>query len=650
MGDEVKSKAYLACMPRETAQIKWLDKLKDSGYFANIPVECIPVEHSLERITAGNIHAFRSVPHYNSAAMDGIAVWAADTFGAGDRTPKALTVLATGEPFTSGGCYIVNTGNMLPAGTDAVIMVEHIHFQDGKAEIMAPATPWQHVRIIGEDIVHHEIVVPEMEEVTPSAVGALLAAGLDTVPVVAKPVVHIIPTGSELVATQEELEPGKILDVNSHMLAAAVKQSGGVPVRKKIVPDDYEAIKNTVTESLASADMVLVNAGTSAGTEDYTYTVLAELGEVLVHGVATKPGKPVILAICQGKPVIGIPGYPVSAMLVFDLFVKQVLTRRSKLPEIQPSTVKASLARQLASEVGVEEYLRVSLGTVKNRRIIVPLSRGAGLISSLTRAHGIIKVEQGSAGLPAGENVNVVLLNNRLIEQDNLLAIGSHDLALDILGVHLRRKGNLSLSCANVGSMGGVMAIRNGEAHLAGVHILDEKTGTYNTACVGKYLAGMKWKLIHLAMREQGLMVRKGNPKNITDISQLAQPDITLVNRQRGAGTRMLLDYELKKFGLQSNQITGYEKEVGTHMAVAATIVAGAADVGLGIQAAAKIMDLDFIPIAQEQYDLIVALEEQNGIVDLLIDILQSGQFRQEVEAMDGYDLGNSGKIIARGE
>lgn len=645
----MKNKAYLSCMPRETAQIRWLDTLSRIGYFINLPQESLPSGEALGRIAAGNLQAFRSVPHYNSAAMDGIALLAADSFGAGDRTPKRLTLLAPGQPFVAGGCYVVNTGNWLPAGTDAVIMVEHVHFRDGTAEIMAPATPWQHVRIIGEDIVQHEIVVPELEEITPAAVGALLAAGLDRIPVVARPVVHIIPTGSELVATQQELEPGKILDVNSHMLAAAVTQNSGRAVRRSIVPDDYEAIREAVAGSLAgSSAMVLVSAGTSAGTEDYTYKVLAELGDVLVHGVATKPGKPVVLAVCQGKPVIGITGYPVSAMLVFDLFVKPVLLRRGKRMENPPCTVKANLARQLPSEVGVEEYLRVSLGTVQGRRIVVPLSRGAGLISSLTRAHGFLKVEQGSAGLPAGEAVDVVLLNNRLARQESLLAIGSHDLALDVLGVYLRRKGNVSLSCANVGSMGGVMAIRNGEAQLAGVHILDEKTGKYNTV-VGKYLTGKRWQLLHLAMREQGLMVKRGNPKRITAVSQLAQPEIIMVNRQRGAGTRMLLDFELKKCALDSSRISGYEKEVGTHMAVAATIVAGAADVGLGIRAAAKIMDLDFIPIAQEQYDLIVALEEQK-IVAMLIDILQSGPFRREVEAMGGYDLGLAGTIMAHGK
>lgn len=635
-------------MPRETAQTKWLDKLEEYNYFDEVPVENLPVDNVAGRITASSLYARRSVPHYNSAAMDGIAVWAADTFGASDRTPKRLQVLPADTPFVPGSCYRVNTGNVLPAGTNAVIMVEQLHFHKDQVEILAPATPWQHVRIIGEDIVKQELILPELEEITPAAVGALLVAGLESVPVVARPVVHIIPTGSELVASQQELAPGKILDVNSHMLAAAVTQAGGIAFRRDIVPDEYQAIKNAITDSLDACDMVLINAGTSAGTEDYTCQVLEELGEVLVHGVAIKPGKPVILAICQGKPVVGLPGYPVSTMLTFDLFVQPVLVRRGKMRDVPRYTVMANLARQLPSEVGVEEYLRVSLGFVQGQQVAVPLSRGAGLISSLTRAHGILRVEQGSTGLPAGISREVALLNKDVVEQETLLAIGSHDLALDVLGVFLRRKGRVLLSCANVGSMGGIMAIRNGEAHLAGVHILDEKTGQYNT-CVGQYLAGKKWQLIHLTMREQGLMVKKGNPKEINGIGDLTRTGVVMVNRQRGAGTRMLLDYRLKQLSIAGRNIVGYEKEVGSHMAVAATIAAGAADVGLGIRAVAEMMDLDFIPVAQEQYDLISTLEPDGKLIKLLISILQSDPFRQEVEGLGGYNLKAAGTIIAQG-
>lgn len=635
-------------MSRETAQAKWLDKLGECGYFEEVPVENVPTESAAGRITACSIYARRSVPHYNSAAMDGIAVWAADTFGASDRTPKQLKVLKAGQPFVPGSCYRVNTGNVLPLGTNAVIMVEQLHFHEDQVEILAPATPWQHVRIIGEDIVEKELILPEQEEVTPAAVGALLVAGLESVPVVAKPTVVIIPTGSELVATQKELAPGKILDVNSHMLAAAVTRSGGIALRKGIVPDEYQAIKKAITDSLAGCDMVLINAGTSAGTEDYTYQVLEELGEVLVHGVAIKPGKPVILAICNGKPVVGLPGYPVSTMLTYDLFVQPVLVRRGKMRDVPRDTVRANLARQLPSEVGVEEYLRVSLGFVQGRQVAVPLSRGAGLISSLTRAHGVLRVEQGSAGLQTGTSVEVDLLNKNVAEQETLLVIGSHDLALDVLGVYLRRKGGVLLSCANVGSMGGIMAVRNGEAHLAGVHILDEKTGKYNT-CIGQYMAGKRWQLIHLAMREQGLMVKKGNPKQIYSIGDLNRKGIVMVNRQRGAGTRMLLDYKLKQLGIARQDLAGYEKEVGTHMAVAATIAAGAADVGLGIRAVAEIMNLDFIPVAQEQYDLVSTLEPDGKLVKLLISILQSCSFRKELEVLGGYNLDKAGTIIMQG-
>lgn len=642
----MKNKMYLEMRPREEAQNMWLAKLADCGYFNNVPQENLPTSVAVGRVIAVSAYSRQSVPHYNSAAMDGIAVKAADTFAASDRKPQYLAVLSGGQEFKPGSCYVINTGNMLPPGTDSVIMVEHVHFTDGKAEILAPATPWQHVRIIGEDIVEHELIMPEYEIISPAGIAALLAAGLETVPVVARPVVSVIPTGSELVSNQRQLVPGKILDVNSHMLSAAVTQCSAIPRRAGIAVDDYQSIKSAILDGLADSDMVLINAGTSSGTEDYTYQVLADIGEVLVHGVAIKPGKPVVLAICQNKPVIGLPGYPVSAMLAFDLFAKPILAYRQKLLWQSPPAVTGRLARQLPSEIGVEEYLRVSVGNVNGKRIIVPLGRGAGVISSLMRAHGVLKVDEGTAGLPSGSTVSVNMFDNQSLQRQSLLAIGSHDLSLDILGLHLHRQGDVNLSCVNVGSTGGVMAIRNGEAQLAGVHILDEATGQYNVAYLSKYLAGRRWRLVHLAQREQGLMVEQSNPHNITAIVDLVRPGIQIVNRQRGAGTRMLLDYLLKGQAIDPQTISGYEKEVGTHMAVAATIVAGAAHAGMGIRAAADIMGLEFIPIAWEQYDLIVALEDEQ-LFNLLISVLKSDKFRGDVEALGGYDLSGAGAVIA---
>lgn len=641
------NKAYLNCVAREQASQVWLERLEATGYFENIPVERIAVTNALGRVTAACLYAAQSVPHYNGSAMDGVAVLAEDTFGTSDTRPLKLNILKGDQAYQNGGCYIVDTGDLLPEGTNAVIMIEDTHISEGQAEITAAAAPWQHVRIIGEDIVQHELILPEHHIITPVDIAALLAAGLEEIETLARPVVTVIPTGTELVADRRHLKPGTILDVNSHMLCAAVSTWGAEARRHTIVIDDYQAIKQAVSESLACSDMVVMNAGTSAGTEDYTAKVLAELGEVLVHGVAIKPGKPVVLAVCQGKPVVGLPGYPVSAMLTAELFVKVVLTARQKLTQHNSVKVKAKLSKQVYSNIGVEEYIRVSLGNVQGKTMAAPLGRGASLISSLTKAHGMLTVGRANDGISAGSEVVVSLLGNNNSE-NNLLAVGSHDLALDLLGVHLRRKAQRTLSCANVGSMGGIMAVRSDEAHIAGIHMLDEQTGQYNTSFVKKYLSQSNWQLVHLGMREQGLMVAPGNPKKILELADLIRPDVIFVNRQRGSGTRMLLDYQLKKLGLDYRNIKGYEKEVGTHMAVGATVIGKAADVGLGIRAAARALGLDFIPVADEQYDLILNLAAEDKQAEVIIEILKSADFRRDVEALGGYDLTFAGNLIAK--
>ena len=643
------SKAYLNCQTRLQAQELWRQRLREKGFFDRLPVETIAVDDALGRVTAQSVYARQSAPHYNSAAMDGIAVRASDTFGAQESSPVWLQRQAAAAPFVAGCCYVVDTGDVMPVGTNAVIMVEDVHFTESQAEIIAAAAPWQHVRIIGEDIVANELVVPEHQAISPVDIAALLAAGLETVTVLAKPRVAVIPTGDEIVATYRELKPGAILDVNSHMLAAAVRDWQGEARRYPIVRDDPAALEQAVGEALAASDIVVVNAGTSAGTEDFTATVLGRLGAVLTHGVAIKPGKPVVLAICQGKPVIGLPGYPVSAMLTAELFLRDVLLERQKLPVLDPWQVDAALVRQVPSAVGVEEYVRVSVGNVQGKMVAAPLNRGAGMISSLTKAQGIISIAEAGSGLNAGAVAPVRLLRQSRPEH-NLLAVGSHDPALELLGIHLRRRrGNLSLSCANVGSLGGILAIRNNEAHLAGVHLLDPATGRYNVAEVEKYLPNVAWRLIHLAMRQQGLLVAPGNPRQIQGVSCLARPDLTFINRQRGSGTRMLLDYQLTRLNIDARQINGYEKEVGTHMTVAASIAAGTVDAGMGVQAAAQALGLDFLPVASEQYDLLMNFAPHDDRMALIIQVLQSADFRQEVEALGGYDLSNAGKLIAVG-
>ena len=641
-----KGKAYLDCIPRQQAQELWQQALTNSGYLSRLPSEEIAVQDALGRVTARAIYAAQSVPHYNGAAMDGIAVRSSDTFGASETAPRQLTLLPLGSSLTEGTCTIVDTGDLLPLGADAVIMIEDVHIAADSGEIMAAATPWQHVRIIGEDIVLNELVVTEGQVLEAAHIGALIVSGLDTVPVLTKPKVTIIPTGSELVATRSELKPGLILDVNSHMLAAAIASWGGTAQRHAIVKDDFSELTAAVAASLADSDLVIINAGTSAGTEDFTAKVLAELGEVLVHGVAIKPGKPVVLAMCQGKPVIGLPGYPVSAMLTAELFAKPVLQARQNLPGEQEQAIEATSTRQLFSQIGVEEFIRVSVGQVNGKHVAAPLGRGAGLISSLTKAQGMLAIPAAKDGLAAGTKSTVKLFG-QMAAGKNLLAVGSHDLALDILGIHLKRWGNLSLTCANVGSMGGIMAMNSGECHVAGIHLLDAFTGGYNVSYVRKYLKNIPWKLVHLARREQGIIVAQGNPRQITDVRDLVEKNVLFVNRQRGAGTRMLLDYQLHLQRLNGRQIRGYDKEVATHMAVAATVAAGAADAGMGIRAAAVALGLDFIPLGFEQYDIIVNLETDEEIT-LLRDILKSSAFRYEVEQLGGYDMSGAGKIVAR--
>ena len=644
-----RNKAYLNCVERQEAQDLWRQELINCGFLTNLPTETVAVTASLGRVVASSVYAKQSVPHYNSAAMDGIAVFAQDTFGAQEREPRSFTLFPAGQGFTTGCCYMVDTGDVMPEGTNAVVMIEDVHMIHNMAEIIAAAAPWQHVRIIGEDIVRNELVIPEHHLITPVDIGALLAAGVQRVEVIKKTQVGVIPTGDEIVATNEELKAGTILDVNSHMLAAAVTEWGGEAMRFPIVKDNAVAIKKAIMESLQINDMVIINAGTSAGREDYTADILAELGEVFVHGVSIKPGKPVILAVCQGKPVVGVPGYPVAAMLTAELFVRDMLQARQKLSGKQRVEVEATIAKQIPSTIGVEEYIRVSVGNVQGKTVAIPLSRGAGLISSLTKAHGMISMEPSSAGISSGEKIQVSLLRN-VAAENTVLAIGSHDLALEILGVFLRRKmGKVSLSCANVGSMGGIMAIRNNESHIAGIHLLDEQTGLYNIHHVEKFLPNSPCQLVHLAMREQGLMVVPGNGKNIKGLTDLIRPDVTFINRQRGSGTRMLLDYEMSKCGLKAGQVAGYEKEVGTHMAVAASIAAGTVDTGLGVKAAAVALGLEFIPIAEEQYDLLLNFAPDDERLEAILDILQNEEFRSEVEALGGYDLRGAGRLIIQG-
>jgi putative molybdopterin biosynthesis protein len=629
---------YLEDIPLEEASTRFFSRLALSP----LPGEEVAVEDALGRVTAEPVFAKVSVPHYHAAAMDGIAVRARDTLGASESAPLLLRL---GDQATW-----VDTGDPLPPDTNAVIMAEQVQeVGSDQVEIMASVAPWQHVRPMGEDVVATELVLPENHVLTAVDLGALVAAGHRCVQVRRRPSVAILPTGSELVEPGQPLKPGHIVDFNSVVLAAQVREWGGAATRLPITPDDRSLILSRVRDALSEHDVVVVNAGSSAGSEDYTASIVAELGELLVHGVAIRPGHPVVLGVSlEGRPLLGIPGYPVSTILTSELFLRPLVYALQGLPTYERPTATALMTRKLLSPMGEEEYVRVKLGQVGERFVAAPLSRGAGVIMSMVRADGIVRIPRFSEGVHAGAEVQVDLLRRFDEIRRTVIAIGSHDLALDLLSNALaRRMPGASLASANVGSLGGLLALARDEAHLAGSHLLDEATGEYNVSYIQQHLAGRRVVLVHLAGRVQGLVVRVGNPRGITSLSDLVRDDVQFVNRQRGSGTRVLLDYQLRSLGLDPRGIPGYEREEFTHLAVAAAVASGAADSGLAILAAARALDLEFVPLFSEQYQLVIPRHHyESDLLAPVLDILRGQDFRTLVDALGGYDTANMGHVV----
>lgn len=607
--------------------------------------EPIPVDvGALSRITAEPVFAKLSQPAYHSCAMDGIATRSHLTFGASETNPRRLRL---GEE-----AVYVDTGDPLPRGFDSVIMVEDlIETTPLEVAIISPARPWQHVRTVGEDIVATELVLPENHKIRAFDLGALLAAGVTQVMVRRKPKVAIIPTGDELILPGTTPGVGDITEFNSRLIGGLVQEWGGEPIFWDIVPDEPQALTEAVVKASLSADIIVVNAGSSAGSEDYTSDIVKSLGELFVHGVAIKPGKPTILGIVDNKPFFGIPGYPVSAALSCELFLLPLLAKMLGQTVKERTMINATLARRIVSVPGMDEFIRVKVGKVGGRYVASPLARGAGAIMSLVRADGYIEIPGSSQGIQESSEVAVHLLRDAEEIDNAVVAIGSHDLALDLLGSLLSGKyPGMSLSSTHVGSMGGIMAMRRGEAHIAGVHLLDEETGEYNVPYVKRYLDSKDYALVNLVHREQGLIVAPGNPKGIQGISDLVKPGVSFVNRQRGAGTRILLDLELKRLGISEDQISGYEHEEYTHMGVAASVANSVADVGLGIRSAARALGLDFVPVAWERYDLLMTKEFlHSSLMDKLLSIISSSEFKGQVESLGGYDLSQSGQVVWQG-
>ena len=606
-------------------------------------VQNVLTQDALGRVTASPTYARISSPSYNAAAMDGIAVKAARTIGASEVNPLTLCV--------DQDYQVIDTGDPINPPYDAVIMAEDaIEMAEGQVQIIAAAAPWSNIRPIGEDFAQAEMILPSYHSIRPVDIGLLLSGGITTIPVTAQPTVAIIPTGSELVEPGEtpgdQQESGHIIDSNSRMIAALVAESGGIPHRLPIIADDYQTLKHTIQKAVQDHDMVLINAGSSAGTEDYTAPILRELGEVIIHGVAIKPGKPVILALVDGKPVIGLPGYPLATFFNFNTFAKPIIELYTGMPRANRAKIKATLAKRLVSSLKFREYVQVNVGLVGDKLIAAPLSRGAGVISSLVRADGYLVIDQELEGLEAGATVEVNLYRDLYEVTHTVLAIGSHDLALDIIADLMPQlHPHMHLSSTHVGSLAGLNALLRGEAHLAPCHLLDEQSGTYNIPSIQELFPDEPMALIKGLKRIQGFMVPPGNPQNITCIEDLPGKDF--INRQRGAGTRLLLDYRLKQAGINPTHIKGYDREATTHMAVASAVAAGSAQVGLGVQSAATALGLDFIELGKEEYDFALlqsSLDLEH--VQAFISVLKSPELKTRLSQLGGYGFEDTGDIM----
>ena len=633
---------FVRDVPAARALEAWSAAREAAGCPERLPVIEVPVAEAAGLVTAAPVWATRSSPPFDAAGMDGIAVRAADVLGASETTPVHLAPDAYD---------VVDTGDPMPDGRDAVVMREHVNYDDaGRAELLAAVPPYQHVRSIGEDVSAGELLLPEGHRLRAADLAAAAAAGAVQISVRRRPLVAILPTGDEVRPIGAEPGPGEILDTNSLMLATQAREAGCEARCLPIEPDDPERIAAVARQAAAGCDLLIVIAGSSAGRDDYTARVVASAGTLAVHGVAVRPGHPVVLGVIGRTPVLGAPGYPVSAALTFDIFAGPLLSGLSGAPPRHRPQAAARLARKLASPLGMDDWVRVRLGVVGGTTVATPLPRGAGVLTSLVRADGLLVVPAGVEGHHAGSTVQVELLRGLDEVARTIVAIGSHDLVLDLAASALRADDPLvTLASSNVGSLGGLVALRDGLCHIAGSHLLDPASGDYTLPYVDRVLgsAAPGVAVVRLVHREQGLMVAPGNPLGLSGIGDLTGPGMRYVNRQRGAGTRVLLDHLLGSLAISPDDVEGYAREEPTHLAVAAAIAAGRADAGMGIMAAAHAFGLDFVPVTWEPYDLVVAPGALDSpLLEPLWSLLRSDRFQAAVTEIGGYSAKEMGRRI----
>jgi len=617
----------------------WYSACANASSLDRLEALLVPLSQAAGRVTAQSVWALRSSPPFDASAMDGIAVRASDTTGAGNSAPVVIP---------TGAYEVIDTGDPLPDAFDAVVMREHVRFVDEGAELRAEVAPYQNVRSIGEDIVANELLLLEGHRLRAVDAAACGAAGMTEVLVRRKAIVAVLPTGDEIRPIGSDIARGEFYDTNSLMLAAQAEEIGCEAIVLPIEPDDPDGIARAALEAAPACDLLIIIAGASAGRDDYTVEVMSRLGVVAVRGVAVRPGHPVVLGAIGSTPVLGAPGYPVSAALSFEIFAAPLIARLEGRVETARPSVRARLAREIASPVELDEWVRVRLGRVGGRLVAMPLPRGAGVLTSLVRADGLVLVPAGAAGHQPDAEVEVRLLKDAAEIESTVVVIGSDDPALDLAASVLGGGGTRrTLAVTDVGYLGGLAALRDGLCHLAGSNLLDPETGEHTLSYLGKVLFGFDIAVVRFAVREQGLIVAPHNPLGVTGVEDLARGAIRYVNRQPGSGTRALFDYGLSRSGIAPASILGYDREARTHLAVAASVASGLSDCGLGVLAAARAFGLGFVPLRREPFDLVLnAASLEDPLLGPLWDLLSSIAFQASVRTLGGYDTSEMGKRV----
>jgi putative molybdopterin biosynthesis protein len=608
-----------------------------------LPAETVALAAALGRVLVHDVIAPVDAPPFDRANVDGFALRSADTTGASDTAPRRFEL--NGEVITcghapalevlSGTATAIATGGVIPRGADAVVMIEHTELLETADEpaidLRRAAAPGQLLSYAGSDIARGEVVLRRKTRIFSREIGMLAACGIAEIPVVREPKVAVLSTGDELTAPGRALAPAKVYDSNGAIIAAAVVEAGGEPVPFGAFPDDEVALELAMRTALQTCDMVVLSGGTSKGAGDLSHRIVSKLGEpgILVHGVALKPGKPLCLAVIEGKPLVVLPGFPTSAIFTFHAFVAPVIRARAGLPPETARTVEAEVPVRIASELGRQEFALVALVAGDEGPIAFPIAKGSGAVTSFSQADGFVEIAALASSLDAGTRTNVTLIGQSA-ELPDLVIMGSHCVALDAVLGALADSGIIARTIA-VGSQGGVVAAERGECDLAPVHLVDPTSGVYNAHLLRPGLALVKgWQ------RMQGFLHRPGDSRfagcsaEAAIKAALADPDCLMVNRNAGAGTRVLIDKLL-----DGARPPGYSNQPRSHNAVAAAVAQGRADWGIAIESVAKLYDLAFLPIAPEDYDfLLVEKRAERPAVQAFLAALRDQFVCEEIRAL----------------